>query len=170
MAARAAGVCVMLDGGDLALEASAPPPAAVLDLLSRHKAEIVALLRRADDGWLAEEWRAFFDERAGIDEFDGRLPRPDAEARAFACCVAEWLSRHPACSTPECCLVCGGRGLPHEPPLPHGVAGAGHAWVHPGCCPGWQSGRKAEAVAALAAMGIDRPPGLPDDFGKNGGA
>ena len=44
-AARAAGVELALDGDDLVLEAASAPPAAVLDALSRHKAEIVALLR-----------------------------------------------------------------------------------------------------------------------------
>jgi len=49
-AARAAGISVHIDGDDLLLEASAPPPPAVLDLLSRHKAGIVALLRPANNG------------------------------------------------------------------------------------------------------------------------
>ena len=44
-AARAAGVRVGIDGDDLVLEAMAPPPSVLLDLLSRHKAGIVTLLR-----------------------------------------------------------------------------------------------------------------------------
>jgi hypothetical protein len=44
-AARAIGIRVGIDGDDLVLEASAPPPCAVLDLLSRHKADIVTLLQ-----------------------------------------------------------------------------------------------------------------------------
>src|SRR6516162_222430 len=43
-AAQNAGVEIGIDGDNLVLEASAPPPAAVLDLLSRHKAEVLALL------------------------------------------------------------------------------------------------------------------------------
>jgi hypothetical protein len=43
--ARAAGVRVRADRDDLVLEASAAPPPTVLDLLSRHKAGIMALLR-----------------------------------------------------------------------------------------------------------------------------
>ena len=61
MAARAAGVRLGLDGKNLTLEAAGAPPPAVLDLLSRHKAGIVALLRPANDGWSAEDWLAFFD-------------------------------------------------------------------------------------------------------------
>ena len=63
------------------LSAASAPPAAVLDALSRHKAEIVALLRPGRDGWSAEDWQVFFDERAGIAEFDGGLPRAEAEAQ-----------------------------------------------------------------------------------------
>ena len=74
-AARAAGIELALDGDDLALSAASAPPAVVLDALSRHKAEIVALLRPGRDGWSAEDWQVYFDERAGIAEFDGGLPR-----------------------------------------------------------------------------------------------
>jgi hypothetical protein len=54
-AARAAGTQLGIDGDDQVLEASAPPPPAVIDLLSRHKAGIVALLRPRRDGWSAED-------------------------------------------------------------------------------------------------------------------
>ena len=43
-AAYASGVQIGIDGNDLVLAAPAAPPVAVLDLLSRHKAEILALL------------------------------------------------------------------------------------------------------------------------------
>jgi hypothetical protein len=45
-------------------------------------------------GWSAEGWQVFFDERAGIAEFDSGLPRPQAEAQALACCVTEWLNHN----------------------------------------------------------------------------
>lgn len=90
-AARAAGVELRLDGDDLVLEASTPPPAAVLDLLSRNKPVIVELLRPCRDGWTVEDWQVFFDDRAGTAEFNGGLARAAAEARAFACCVVEWM-------------------------------------------------------------------------------
>ncbi len=45
--ARAAGVSVTLDGGNLKLAASAAPPESVVEELSRNKAEIVELLRPA---------------------------------------------------------------------------------------------------------------------------
>jgi hypothetical protein len=74
-AARAAGIKLTIDGDDLVLEASAPPPPAVIDRLTGHKTEIVAMLRPRRDGWSADDWQAFFDERAGITEFDGGLSR-----------------------------------------------------------------------------------------------
>jgi hypothetical protein len=153
-AARDAGIELQLDGDDLVLEASAPPPAAVLDLLSRHKPGILVLLRAGRDGLSAEDWQGFFDERAGIAEFDGGLPRIHAEARAFACCVAEWRNRNSVRSPPGRCLACGDGDHAHDPR----------------CWPTWHAGRKAEAIAALAAMGIAALPEFPDDFGKNGGA
>ncbi|MET0168091.1 MAG: hypothetical protein ABW318_24260 [Vicinamibacterales bacterium] len=42
-AARVAGIWINIDGDDLVLEASAPPPRR-LDLLTRHKAAIVTRL------------------------------------------------------------------------------------------------------------------------------
>ena len=72
--ARAAGVEIALDGDDLVLEASSPPLEPVLEALSRNKAGIVALLRPGGDGWSANDWQVYFDERAGIAEFDGVPP------------------------------------------------------------------------------------------------
>jgi hypothetical protein len=167
-AARVAGIRVGIDGDDLVLEASVPPLASVLDLLSRHKPGIVTLLRPGRDGRSTDDWQVFFDARAGIAEFDGGPPRVEAAARAFACCVTEWLNRNFLCSPPGRCLACGGNHA-HEPLLPFGSESTGHAWLHSRCWPAWHARRKAEAVAALRAMGIAAPK-FPDDFGKNGGS
>jgi hypothetical protein len=169
-AACAAGIRMRIDGDDLVLEASSPPPSAVLALLSRYKAGIVTLLWLGRDGWSVEDWQVFFDERAGIAEFDGGLTRAHAETGAFACCVAEWLNCNPVRSPPGRCPGCGADDHAHDPLLRYGVEGTGHAWLHSRCWPAWYAGRKAEAVAALVAMGIAAPANLPDDFGKNGGA
>jgi hypothetical protein len=156
-AARAAGVELSLDSADLALKAASAPPAALLDALSRHKAEIVALLRSAEDGWSRADWQVFFEERAGIVEFDGRLPRAEAEAQAFACCVVEWLNRTPERSPAGRCLGCGDREYAHDPLLPYGVEPAGHVWLHSRCWPTWYEARQAKAVSTLKAMGISAP-------------
>jgi hypothetical protein len=154
-AARAAGIELALDGDVLALSAASAPPAAVLDTLSRHKAEIVAL-RPGRDGWSTEDWQAYFDERAGIAEFDGGLPRAEAEARAFECCVVEWLNRNPERSPAGHCFGCGDREYSHDPLLPNGVEPAGHVRLHSRCWPAWYAAPKVKAVSALAAMGTVR--------------
>lgn len=156
--ARDAGVRIGVDGDALTLDADATPPAAVLELLSRHKAGVIAVLRTGNDGWSGEDWRALFDERAAIAEFDGGLPRAQAKARAFACCVAEWLNRHPVRSPPGRCLGCGGSEHAHDTLLPFGTEPTGHAWLHSRCWDAWHAGRKAEAVAALYIIGIAMRP------------
>lgn len=153
-AARDAGVRIGVDCDALTLDADAAPSAAVLDLLLRHKAGVVALLRTGSDGWSGQDWRALFDERAAIAEFDGGLPRASAEARAFACCLAEWLNRNPARSPPGRCLGCGGGEKAHDTLLPFGTEQTGHAWLHSRCWDAWHAGRKAEAVAALSTLEI----------------
>jgi hypothetical protein len=171
-AASAAGVRLGIDGKDLTLEADAAPPPSVMNLLTCHRADVIALLRTWRDSWSGEDWRAFFDERAGIAEFDGGLPREQAEARAYACCVAEWLNRNPVRSSPSSpysCLRCGEAEQGHDPLLPFGAETTGHAWLHSRCWGAWYVARKVKAVAALAAMGVAPPPKFPDDFGKNGG-
>ena len=143
-----------LDGDDLELEAEATPPEAVLDLLSHHKADILRPLRPANDGWSPEDWRVFFDERAAIAEFDGGSPRAEAEARAFACCVVEWLNRNVTPSMPGRCFGCGGGERPSDPLLPFGTDTRDHPWLHRTCWSAWHRAREAEAVAALTLMGI----------------
>jgi hypothetical protein len=120
------------------------------------------------DGWSAEDYQAYFKERAGIAEFDGGLPCAKAEAVAYAWTVHEWLARHFAESPAGCCVHCGGPDRSHDPLLPHGMKSTGDIWTHSSCGPAWHAGRKAKAVARLAAMGIAPPPEFPDDFGKNG--
>jgi hypothetical protein len=157
-AAQAAGVGVSTDGCDLLLEAREAPPPQVLSALAGHKREVIDLLQAAGDGWSARAWQAFFDERAGIAEFDGGLSKEDAEARAFACCVSEWLNRNPVHSRPRRCLACGDPGLNDDPLLSFGSEPTGHAWLHSRCWTGWYAGRRAEAILALAAMRIEVPP------------
>ena len=44
--------------------------------------------------WNAEDWKAHFDERAGIREFDGGLNRQMAEARAFGDTVELYMKKN----------------------------------------------------------------------------
>jgi hypothetical protein len=155
-AARAAGVQVAIDGDALTLEASAAPSPAVVELLARHKVAILTLLRPAGDGWSAIDWRMYFDERSRRAAVHG-LTGIEAEARAFDCCVVEWLNRNPVRSPSGRCLGCGLAEHSHDPLLPFGTEPTGHAWLHSRCWPAWHAARKADAIAALVAMGIGQP-------------
>jgi hypothetical protein len=151
-------------------------PASYLDAWARLQCQRplsvagAALLRTGRDSWSGEDWRPFFDERAGIAEFDGGLPRLEAEGRAFTCCVAEWLIHNPVRSPPDRCLRCGEAEQGHDPLLPLGTESTGHAWLHSRCWSGWHAARQAEATDVLEAMGIATPAGFPNDFDKKGGA
>src|SRR3954452_9323214 len=119
-----------------------------LPAIRQSKAAIVRLLGPRDNGWSAEEWLAFFDERAGIAEFNGGLSCAEAEASAYAHCLAEWLNHNPMRSPPGRCFGCGGYGASHNRLLPIGIGRSGEVWLHSGCSSAWYAGRKAEAVGA----------------------
>jgi hypothetical protein len=163
---RGRGVKITLDGDDLVVVGADLLTDDEVERLRRHKPELVALLRPYGNKWLAEDWRAHFDERAAIAEHDGGLPRPEAERLAFEVCVVEWLNRNHIRSSPDCCYWCGGTER-DDVLLPFGVASAGHAWVHSRCWRAWHEARKAEAVADLTAMGI-APAGFSSEFGRDG--
>jgi hypothetical protein len=76
-------------------------------------------------------WQTFFDERAGIAEFDGGLSRAK-EAQAG----------------------CGAGDRPGDPLLPFGTEVSGLAWLHGACWPAWHRARQADAVTALSSIGI----------------
>src|SRR5262245_15499823 len=106
--ARAAGLTFHIEGEHLVVEGPSAPPADVVEAISRHKAEIVGLLRHDAAGWSPEDWQALFDERAAALEYDGGLGRLDAELWAFEDCVDHWLATHPpSAGKDECCLRCG---------------------------------------------------------------
>jgi len=79
-AAHAAGLWLGLDGNDIVLEASTPPPRAVLDLLARNKASIVRLLRPAKDDGSLPYSDTLFELRVGFIEYDCLGPRTWTES------------------------------------------------------------------------------------------
>jgi hypothetical protein len=134
-------------------EANAEPPEAVLDALARHKHSIFALLRPGQTGWTAKDWRAYFDERIEIAMSNNGPPRAEAEALAFEECVIEWLNQRPVPSAPGRCAWCGKAESPAGVVLPFGTEPGTHAWLHPKCWATWHEVQKADAIAALAALG-----------------
>ena len=69
--ATAAGLMLRADADRLHWRANAPPAPELLTRLQRQKADLLELLTEVD-------------ERAGILEFDGGVPREQAEAQALA--------------------------------------------------------------------------------------
>ncbi len=157
---RAAGGRVMMIEGRLKVRAPLPLPDKLVAEPRLQKAEVMAFLQDRKAAWTPEDWRAHFDERAGIAERDGRLPRADAERRAYECCVMEWLWQHPPpASGPERCAHCGEPlGEPGRDSLPYLTGGGGHTWLHSGCHGDWTGQRRAEAVAALAILALPAIP------------
>jgi hypothetical protein len=152
--ARAVGIQLGIDGEALIMHAPTQPPPAVVEASTRHKADIVALLRPMNDGWSAQDWLAFYDERAGILELDNGMPRPEAEAQAYEACVLEWLNRNPAPSSAGRCASCGGRETDSAAVIPFGTKPGTHAWLHSDCWQPWHRARRVEADKALSRIGI----------------
>jgi hypothetical protein len=48
--AAAVGIRIAIDGSGLSLEATAPPPKAIIELITQHKPEIINLLRSGPGG------------------------------------------------------------------------------------------------------------------------
>jgi hypothetical protein len=104
------------------------------------------------DSWSAEDWQAFFDERAAIAEREGGLPLEKAEEEAFASCVTEWLDRNPTRSSSDRCCWCGAVERQDDPLLPFGLESTGNAWLHRACWEPWRDWREREAITALAGL------------------
>src|SRR5262245_25132655 len=105
--ARAANVSVSLDGHDLLLEAACAPPGQIVEMISRYKSDVIALVRPAEDGWAAADWQAFFGERLRIAECRNSMPTQEAAVLAFEDSVVRWLARNPVVpSESGRCLEC----------------------------------------------------------------
>ena len=169
------GIRLGIAGADLILDAEREPAPAVLEAIRRHKEGIVALLVADHDEWTAEDWQAFFDERAGIAEYNGGVSRPDAEAHAFRWCITEWMERNPEPSLSDRCAWCNKPDLSGTSVVPFGTQSHGHTWLHPECWSDWSRTRRERGQRALAAMGLKAPPkctkgaNILNDFGENGG-
>jgi hypothetical protein len=196
--ARDHNIQLELHGDRVRMTALRKPPDDLLAELRGHKAEIIALLSRgpaessgaiqratADAPldvaavaspvdirlsklWHGEDYKALFDERAAIAEFDGGLTRSTAEEGAVEFCVAMWLNRRPADSAAGHCAWCGNPESTVAAVVPFGV-GEHHTWLHPRCWPAWHRRRRANALAALRSMGIP-VPGLPQPPERNAAA
>jgi hypothetical protein len=106
--------------------------------------------------WDGNDFRAFYDERAAILEYDGELARPEAERLAFEATIIHWMNATPPSNLDfDHCAQCrepvGRIGRDAVPVL---TGGEGHAWLHHGCHRAWMARRRQEATEALHDMGI----------------
>ena len=146
---EAAGGRITLAGDKLRLTAPESFAAPLIEKLRSHKPEIMRLL--AGDDWTAGDWQVHYDERAAILEHDGEMSRKAAEARAWECCIVDYLNRHPATSEPGRCAWCGKSENADRAIVPFGV-GKAHAWLHHHCWTLWQKSRHEQAERALTHL------------------
>lgn len=156
--ARADGVEVSLSpAGKITLIGPQAATAKWTPALRECKARLLEILQAAQAdtaSWGAADWQGYFNERAAVAEFDGAIPRSEAEAQAYQCCVAEWLCRNPVTSDPGQCAWCRRGEMPGRQVLPYGDATHGHTWLHGECWAAWWENRRQAAVEALAGFGI----------------
>jgi hypothetical protein len=87
------------------------------DALVGQKSDI---LRTLGNG-VAFDWQTFFNERAGIAEFDGYALGAEAERQAYECCTDEWLNRNPEAAVPGQCAKCRQAHRPDHIVVPFGT-------------------------------------------------
>jgi hypothetical protein len=151
-AARVAGVRIAVDGDHLLLKASTPPSDAVVDLLARHKAEVMALLHRTADRSSSQDYQA----RCIVDGLLEPAAAAPERAAVTEISVVAWLNQHADSSAPGSCTWCGRHETSAAVVLPFGVEPGPHTWLHPECWAPWHQARRELAMVALS-----RPGGTP---------
>lgn len=156
------GITVQADGAQLVVDGPARELSeGLLVRLRLAKADLLSALQaRKVSKWDGKDWQAYFDERAAVREYEGELPRPEAERLAFIDTAEHWLRLNPpAPSDPaQGCVHCGLAGQKGE--LLPVLAAGGHTWIHDHCLSSWARDRTADASAALgrvASTEVKRP-------------
>ena len=155
---RAEGYTLTLRGPDIRVVSERKVEARTRDGIKSIKPLLVKLLTATADGWTGEDWREYFEERAAIAEHEAKLPRDQAEHRAYECAISEWLSRNPIRSNPGRCRHCAQERGPLFPYVTdRNIADPGHTWMHQSCAKLWHEHRRDLAKAELSEVGIDQP-------------
>ncbi len=97
------GIAVEVQGANLVLKG---PTDILTDELVTSlrlaKAELLLTVRcKNASRWDAEDCQAYFEERAAIREYDGGLPRDEAERLAFEDTVTHWFVLNPTAKGAE---------------------------------------------------------------------
>ncbi|MDQ2104433.1 hypothetical protein [Azospirillum isscasi] len=106
--------------------------------------------RRTPGTHTAEDWLHLYEERAAVREFDGGLPRPEAERLTYEEVLLAW-HRESRPSDGNECAACSGVLAGHTVRLPDG------AWVHTGCVVEYGRLWRKRAAEALRLAGILSP-------------
>jgi hypothetical protein len=155
--ARRYGVEIRAKGDKLKLKAPKAPPPDLLERLRASKPAILAALSEPAPAWSADNWRVFFDERAGIAEFDGGLSRQEAEALAYETCLMHWVNTSPPDHAKDGTCPCCGKEIIGNAGIPVLRPPGGNIWLHEGCHSRWLLRRRTEAKKTLIAMSINPP-------------
>ena len=118
-----------------------------------HVGQVVPSPER-DGDWGAEDWRAYYDERAAISEHDSGIDRPDAEAIALNATITEYLNRNPDPSAPGACSYCGRAEDGGCSIVPFLAGDNASTWLHQTCWPQWQQDRVDKARQSLLINAI----------------
>ncbi len=153
-AARAAGVSIRIEGGDLVLEAPAHPSPAILEALSSHKADVLALLRPPNDSADARHWRDRLDART-VEWFHGERGREEARWLAWGDLVNEWHELHGRRWPTWQCVGCDG---PISGTRAFTLADGNRVHDTLECLIAFGKRWRGAAHSALVALGLEPPP------------
>ena len=104
--------------------------------------------------WGADDWNAYFYERAGILEYDAHLPRPEAERRAYGMTLVKWMDVHrPSVDKLDVCAHCQS-DRPGAVIIPCLSGSGGHYGVHDKCLPEALEAMRQRGIAALSLCGL----------------
>lgn len=121
-------------------------PAILVNRVREAKSDLLAILATGSD-----RPNPSGDEEK---EHDDGVPQNAISNRTTESRIVEWLNQHPAPSPPGRCAWCRVSETSSAVVLPFGTEPGMHAWLHSECWPDWHRARRAEAAAALAAIGI----------------
>jgi hypothetical protein len=107
--------------------------------------------------WDAADWRAEYDERAAIYEFDGHQTRAEAERMAWNAVASRWYRECGERTPPNLCAGCGEpiSGVAHVLLLPHDERA--HSDEGYACIVAYGRRWKSAAADALSSFGIPAP-------------